>query len=57
MSNISFFKQYKSHLFGVTGTLGNQDTARFLKEIYDVDVVVLPPHVPKEFKQLAPALL
>ncbi|WP_419241213.1 DEAD/DEAH box helicase [Cardinium endosymbiont of Nabis limbatus] len=44
LTNASFFKRYSASLFGLTGTLGNVSTQSFLQNVYNVDMVVIPPY-------------
>eukprot|EP01132_Coremiostelium_polycephalum_P000708 gene708-879_t len=39
-----YFKRYKNKIYGLTGTLGNTTTHQFLKQIYGVDLLVIPPY-------------
>eukprot|EP00917_Polyrhabdina_sp_WS-2016_P001717 GHVP01003624.1.p1 GENE.GHVP01003624.1~~GHVP01003624.1.p1 ORF type:complete len:3413 (+),score=705.66 GHVP01003624.1:5288-15526(+) len=41
-SNITFFNKY-STIFGVTGTLGEDYAKAFLKNIYKVESIIIPP--------------
>lgn len=44
ISNVEFFKRYKSNIYGLTGTLGSQDSQKLLGEVYDTDTVIIPPY-------------
>ncbi|KAI7801356.1 hypothetical protein IRJ41_008448 [Triplophysa rosa] len=35
MSNVGLFKRYNNHIFGITGTLGDQTELDMLKKLYD----------------------
>lgn len=67
ISNVSFFKRYRKEIYGLTGTLGEQSTNEFLHEMYDTDMVVIPPykqqtiinndHTPYLCKELSPIVV
>ena len=44
LSNISFFKRYKGHIYGVTGTFGGINFQNILREIYKVKLYIIPPN-------------
>ena len=44
ISAAGFFKRYGANLYGLTGTLGNNDTKKFFRDIYNTDIVVIPPY-------------
>ncbi|CAF0891538.1 unnamed protein product [Adineta ricciae] len=48
LSNVAFFSKYK-HLFGLTGTLGGQESKNIIQHIYNVDFVVIPPYKHTQF--------
>jgi preprotein translocase subunit SecA len=57
ISNVDFIRRYKGNIYGLTGTLGGDDTKKFLKETYDIDFVVVPPFRRKKLKVLQPVKL
>jgi preprotein translocase subunit SecA len=44
ISNVEFFKRYKSNIYGLTGTLGSRESQKLLAEVYDTDTVIIPPY-------------
>ena len=44
LSNISFFKRYNGNIFGVTGTFGGSCFQFILKEVYEIDLFIIPPN-------------
>ena len=46
LSNISFFKRYNGNIFGVTGTLGSESFRYILREVYKVNLIIIPPWTP-----------
>ena len=46
LSNVSYFKKYfknnKSNIFGVTGTIGEKSSQKILIDIYEVDIYFIP---------------
>ena len=44
LSNVSFFKRYKGHIYGVTGTFGGSNFQYILREIYKVKLYIIPPN-------------
>ena len=44
ISTVGYFKRYQGRLYGVTGTLGNPETRKFLSKVYETDMVVVPPY-------------
>ncbi|CAF3758398.1 unnamed protein product [Rotaria sordida] len=52
LSNIGYFKRYKSNLFGLTGTLGSKASQDLLVELYNVDLVIIPSSYRKQYMSL-----
>lgn len=50
MSNLTFFKKYNNNngnnIYGLTGTLGSNETQLALKEIYKMNFVLIPTYKP-----------
>ena len=44
ISTVGFFKRYRDQLYGLTGTLGNDATRNFFKQVYGTDLVIVPPY-------------
>ena len=51
LSNISFFKRYKGNIFGVTGTLGGESFRHILREVYKVNLMIIPPASPSQLER------
>ena len=49
MSNKKFFELYGQRLYGMTGTLGNYSSKKFLKEIYNTSFIIMPTAFPKKY--------
>lgn len=44
ISTPGYFKRYGTNIYGMTGTLGNEPTWNFFKEIFGVDLATIPPY-------------
>ena len=44
ISTAGFFQRYARQLYGLTGTLGNETTRAFFRQVYHTDLVVVPPY-------------
>jgi preprotein translocase subunit SecA len=53
----TFFLRYGKNIYGLSGTLGCDDSKKFLKETYDVDLAVVPPFKQEQHKVLTPKVL
>lgn len=42
ISNLGHFDKYK-FIYGLTGTLGSNESKKFLKETYDIQMMEIPP--------------
>ncbi len=42
LSNIAYFRRYKSNIFGLTGTLGSEKLQKILAETYELDLIKVP---------------
>ncbi|CAD7974997.1 unnamed protein product, partial [Amoebophrya sp. A120] len=51
LSNVKFFKGY-DHVFGLTGTLGDQATLKLMHEVYGLDFFFAPGFKQKQFYTL-----
>ena len=49
MSNYTFFKRYKTNVYGVSGTLGTRNELDFLQRTFGLKTVVIPTFLPKQF--------
>lgn len=56
ISNIAFFKRYKSNIFGLTGTLGIQSTQQLIEEFYSVACCIIPPFSVKQHCEFTPII-
>ena len=56
VSNLTYFKSYGHNMIGFTGTLGSEAAKNFLRKVYNVDLVAIPPAREKQYFQL-PTLL
>ncbi|CAF1312704.1 unnamed protein product [Adineta steineri] len=52
ISNKAFFQRYNNYLYGLTGTLGSENSQSFLSDLYHVQFVELPTSKKKCFYQL-----
>jgi preprotein translocase subunit SecA len=52
ISNMTFFQRYKNRLYGLTGTLGSENSQSFLLDLYQVQFVDLPTSKKKSYYQL-----
>ncbi|CAF1411988.1 unnamed protein product [Rotaria magnacalcarata] len=52
ISNKAFFQRYKEHLYGLTGTLGSENSQSFLFDLYNVQFSDLPTSKKKCYIQL-----
>ncbi|CAF4581916.1 unnamed protein product [Rotaria sp. Silwood1] len=48
-SNVTLFRRYQPHLYGVTGTLGGTDARNFIQSVYQIDTVIVPKYVDSVF--------
>ena len=48
-SNVSLFKRYQPHLYGVTGTLGGIYSKNFIKSVYKIDPIIIPKYIDSVF--------
>ncbi|CAF2922828.1 unnamed protein product [Rotaria sp. Silwood2] len=49
ISNKTFFQRYKTHLYGLTGTLGSENSQSFLADLYNVQFADLPTSRKKSY--------
>ena len=56
LSNIGFINNYKN-IYGLTGTLGSDKAKRVLREVYNVELVHIPPTRQKQYLELEPIVL
>jgi preprotein translocase subunit SecA len=45
-NHMTYMKRYKSNIIGLSGTLGTKVSQDFLKENYDLDMLMIPPYCP-----------
>ncbi|CAF1327610.1 unnamed protein product, partial [Didymodactylos carnosus] len=48
-SNVTLFKRYQPHLYGVPGTLGGKDARKFIESVYEIDTVNIPKYINSVF--------
>lgn len=53
MSTLTFIEGYGGNIYGVTGTLGDESTRRFMESVFNVDLLGVPTYRNKQFKQEA----
>ncbi|CAF4137894.1 unnamed protein product, partial [Rotaria sordida] len=51
ISNKAFFQRYKNHLYGLTGTLGSENSQNFLSDLYHVHFADIPTSRKKLYYQ------
>lgn len=56
ISNVTYFKQYGSNIYGLTGTLGSDRARKLLNNTYGVDSIIIPPFRKKQYKELTPVI-
>ena len=49
-SHVTLFKQYRRHLYGVTGTLGGEDARRFIRSVYKINTFDIPKYIDSVFE-------
>lgn len=52
ISNVGFFKKYKGKIFGLTGTIGSEQTQTLLQNVYMVDCVFMPTYKERKLKEV-----
>ncbi|XP_068631404.1 uncharacterized protein [Battus philenor] len=56
ISNVALFTRYSS-IYGLTGTLGSNETRTFLSETYNVDFALIPAFKVMQHKKLKPIIV
>ncbi|MEO0347931.1 MAG: hypothetical protein AAF153_01090, partial [Pseudomonadota bacterium] len=56
MSYYNYAKQFDGGIYGLSGTLGNDDTSKFFNDNYDVPTVIVPTHLHKNLFKM-PAII
>ena len=54
MSNKTFLLRYDKNLYGLTGTLGSEESQQFIADLYNVRFAKLPTSKPKQIDSLPP---
>lgn len=49
MSNVAFFEKYGNRIYGMTGTIGDENTQKLLTDVYPVNLSFVPTFRPKDF--------
>ena len=57
MSYAGFFNKYKGSIYGVTGTLGEKPHHEFLKNVYGVELSVIPTFIEKDLSKFPPIIV
>ena len=52
ISNMGYFKLYANKIYGMSGTLGSISEQELLKEIYNINLFVIPTYKAKNFTEL-----
>ena len=52
VSNVGFFQRYGTNLYGLTGTIGTEDSQTLLKEIYKINIGFMPTYKKKQLKEV-----
>jgi preprotein translocase subunit SecA len=53
----TFFLRYGENIYGMSGTLGDNTSQRFLKEVYSVDLLTVPPFKTQRHIKLTPKVV
>jgi tetratricopeptide (TPR) repeat protein len=56
VSNVSYFKKYGNNIYGMTGTLGSEESKKLLSEVYNVSCASVPTYKQKQFIELTPII-
>ena len=52
LSNVSFFRRYKSNIFGLSGTLGSESEQQLLRKLYTLNTINIPSYKIRKLKEL-----
>ena len=52
VSNVGFFQRYGTNLYGLTGTIGTEDSQTLLKEVYKINIGFMPTYKKKQLKEV-----
>ena len=52
VSNVGYFQRYGSNLYGLTGTIGTEDTQILLKDLYKINIWFMPTFRKKQLKEV-----
>ena len=52
VSNVGYFKRYNASLYGLTGTIGTEDSQELLKEVYNIEIGFMPTFKKKQLKEI-----
>ena len=56
ISNISYFKKYGNNIYGMTGTLGSEESKKLLSDVYKVSCAIMPTYRQKQLIELTPII-
>lgn len=52
ISNMGYFKAYGTNIYGLTGTLGSEDSRNLLQDIYKIDLALIPRYKAERFEEI-----
>ncbi len=52
-SNLALIDRYQKNVYGITGTLGSQESQKLLDDVYSIDFVDIPTYKNKRFIELS----
>ena len=52
VSNVGYFQRYGTNLYGLTGTIGTEDTQILLKDLYKINIWFMPTFRKKQLKEV-----
>ena len=52
VSNVGYFKRYGNNLYGLTGTIGSEESQQFLKSEYKINIGFIPSFKKKQLKEV-----
>ncbi|CAG8560584.1 14360_t:CDS:2 [Racocetra fulgida] len=52
ISNLRYFKKYRTKIYGMTGTVGSKEEQDLISSIYKIDFGFIPTYKAKQFKEL-----
>ena len=52
VSNAGYFKRFGQNIYGLTGTIGNEESQSLLRDIYGIDLGFIPTFKVKQLKEI-----